>query len=106
MKCHTTGKPIVSSKSSGGRKKIAAFEDHFFREELGRQIQKYKETGQYFNLDTLLSFAQKNLEYTGSRSTLYKIIKAMGFKYKYENNRKILIERTDIVAKIIKYLKC
>ncbi|KAJ3652178.1 hypothetical protein Zmor_018166 [Zophobas morio] len=30
----------------------------------------------------------------------------MGFKYKYENHRKILIERPDIVAKRIKFLKC
>jgi hypothetical protein len=36
------GEVLKSYKSKGGRKKLAAFEDYFFKEELGRQILEYK----------------------------------------------------------------
>jgi hypothetical protein len=45
------------------------------------------------------------LEYNYGRTTLYSILKSMGFRYKLENNRKILMERSFIIAKKIKFLR-
>jgi hypothetical protein len=72
---------------------------------VGRQIQNYKKDGEHFTLNTIHIFAKENLEYTGSRITFYRILKSMGFKYKYEDNRKILTEQPYVIAKRIKFLK-
>ncbi|XP_047522690.1 uncharacterized protein LOC125061341 [Pieris napi] len=47
-----------------------------------------------------------DIGYQGSATSLRKIIKDLGFRWrKTENNRKILIEKTDIRLKRIKYIK-
>jgi hypothetical protein len=84
---------------------LAVFEDHFFKEELCRKILEFKKTGTYFSLNSLLQFSKEELEFNGSRSTLHKILKLIGFRYKLENHRKILIERPFITAKRIEFLK-
>jgi hypothetical protein len=59
---------------------------------------------EYFSLNSLSQFSKKELEFHGSTSTLYKILKSMAFRYKLENHRKILIERPFITTKRIKFL--
>jgi hypothetical protein len=98
-------KYLYRIKARAGEKKLAVFEDHFFKEELCRKILEFKKTGTYFSLNSLLQFSKEELEFNGSRSTLHKILKSMGFRYKLENHRKILIERPFITAKRIEFLK-
>jgi hypothetical protein len=94
------GEVLKSYKSKGGRKKLAAFEDHFFKNVKSSSSKKLE----HFSLNSLSQFSKEELEFHGSRSTLYKILKSMGFRYKLENHRKILIERPFITAKRIKFL--
>jgi hypothetical protein len=78
--------------------------DYYFRQKLDRQIQNYKKNGESA-LNTIQTFAKENLEYTGSRITLYRILKSMGFKYKYEDKRKIPTEQPYVIATRIFYLQ-
>jgi hypothetical protein len=71
--------------------------DYSFRQKLDRQIQNYKKNGESA-LNTIQTFAKENFECTGSRITLYRILKSMRFKYKYEDKRKILTEQPYVIA--------
>jgi hypothetical protein len=99
------GEELTSYKSKGGRHKRPLFEDSILKKELGRKIQEYKENGEYFTLDKLFQFARVELEYNYGHTTLYSILKSMGFRYKFENNKKILMERSFIIAIAIAYLQ-
>jgi hypothetical protein len=79
---YESGEPFVDSKK-GGRKKIST--DSF---------------------ELYLHFYAKNeLEFNKGRTTLYNIIKTMGYKYKKGNNRLVLSEKPHIKALKLKFLK-
>jgi hypothetical protein len=52
-----------------------------------------------------LQYAKEELEYAGGRTTLWGILKSMGYKYKIVNDRKILCERKYVIAAKIKFLR-
>ncbi|EFA02786.1 hypothetical protein TcasGA2_TC008524 [Tribolium castaneum] len=72
------------------RPKTDVFLNFVFRKDLQNLIWEYNSKNEYFTLDTLLKQAKDNLEFDGERTTLYKILKSMGYKYKLVNGRKIL----------------
>ncbi|CAH2236691.1 uncharacterized protein LOC120627500 [Pararge aegeria] len=56
-------------------------------------------------LNKLLVELRKEINFEGGRTTLWKILKRLGYKYKSgQSNRKVLIERTDIAAWRFNYL--
>lgn len=66
----------------------------------------YKTEKSLPTLNLLKNKLSKDLNFIGSVSSLRTIIKELGFKWKkIENNRKVLIERSDIRAKRIDFLK-
>jgi hypothetical protein len=62
----------------------------FFKRDLTEIISALNSKNEFCTLDTLLETAKILLEFTGGRTTLYRILKSMGFKYKFVNNRNIL----------------
>jgi transposase len=56
---------------------------------LALKIHSYHKENKFFTLDNLLHFAKEEVEYTAGRTTLYKILKSMGYRYKKVNGRKI-----------------
>ena len=49
---------------------------------------------------------QQKIGYSGSKSTLRKQLKSIGFNYRRcQMNRKVLMERSDIVLHMIQYLR-
>jgi hypothetical protein len=72
---------------------------------LSRKIYSFHKENKHFTLDDLLNFAKEELNYTLSRTTLYKILRSMGFKYKKVNERKILVESKFLISKKICFLK-
>jgi hypothetical protein len=81
------------------------FWNYTFKEDLQAKIWDYNKRNEYFTLNSLLNYAKEELEYKGSRDTLWRIIKSMGYKYKILNSRKILCEQNHIVTKKINFLR-
>jgi transposase len=52
---------------------------------LALKIHSYHKENKSFTLDNLLHFAKEEVEYTAGRTTLYKILKSMGYRYKKVN---------------------
>lgn len=75
------------------------------RIDLQRLIWGYNSKNEFFTLDGLLKDARENLQFDKGRSSLYKILKSIGYKYKYVNGRKILCEQKHVVASKITFLR-
>lgn len=98
----------MKDSEKGGRKRKNTGDDfyvHFLKEELSRKIYAYHEKGEHFTLNDLHNYATQDLEYTMGRTNLYKIIRAMGYKYKKCNNRAILSEQSHIKALKVSFLR-
>jgi hypothetical protein len=52
-----------------------------------------------------LEYVKADLEYKGGRTTLWKILKSMGYKHKIVNGRKILCEKRYVIVAKIKFLR-
>jgi hypothetical protein len=95
----------LSTSSSAKRDKTDIFTNHMFRKDLQRLIWQYNSKNEVFTLDDLLANSRENLEFKGGRTTLFKILKSMGYKYKMVNGRKILCELKHVVAAKITFLR-
>jgi hypothetical protein len=72
IKICDNGDEITVSVSKGGRKKTSFYNEYFFHEELGKQIQNCKRDGEHFTLNTIHMYLPKKiLAYTGSRITYF-----------------------------------
>lgn len=99
------GPDNLKTSISGKRSKTDKFTNYIFREDLQRLIWHYTSKNEHFTLDTLLAEAKANLEFTGGRTTLFKIMKSMGYKHKKVDGRKILCESKHVVAAKMKFLR-
>ncbi|XP_076037484.1 uncharacterized protein LOC143022948 [Oratosquilla oratoria] len=80
--------------------------DDFSREAIRREILSFYESGELPTLDLLLDVVTNPpVAYQGSRSTLWKLVRDLGFNFKKHGNRAILMEKTEIVASRNKYLQ-
>lgn len=81
--------------------------DEFDRGCIRREILSFYEHGELPTISRLLEKVKTPpINFSGSRSSLYRIVRQMGFKYKkVESGRKYLMEREDIVATRKKYLR-
>lgn len=67
---------------------------------------KYYDEGQYPTAKKLTFDMREEINYKGSVRSMHRIIKSIGFKYEKSNDgRKFLMERGDIVAARIKFLR-
>jgi hypothetical protein len=89
----------------GTRPKTDKFLNHVFRKDLQSLTWQVNSQNQYFTLDTLLTDAREKLEFEGGRTTLHKILKSMGYKYRLVNGRKIICEQKHVVAWKIVFLR-
>lgn len=88
----------ITASSSGVRPKTDMFTNYVFRKDLQRLIYKYNSEKKHFTLDNLLTDARGSLEFMGGRTSLFKILKSMGYKFNFVNGRKILCEQKYVVA--------
>ena len=81
--------------------------DNFDREAIRREVLSFYERGELPTLDSLLErIKEPPINYKGARTSLWKLLKSMGFKYKkHSSSRAILMERSDIVAARTKFLR-
>ena len=92
------------------RKRKSTVVDHldsFDRECVRREILSFYDRGDLPTLANLLAKVREPpTNFTGSRSSLYKIVRNLGFRYKkVTSGRKILMERQDIIVTRNKYLR-
>lgn len=95
----------LTNTTSGRKTKNDQNWNHVFKEDLANKIYEFHSKNMFFTLNDLLYFSKSNLEYTGSRSTLHKIVQSMGYSYKIVNNRKILCEQSHVITAKIKFLR-
>lgn len=93
----------LSSTKAGIKQNTDAYWNHWFKRDLQRKIWNYHLENIHFTLDDLLHYAREELEFTGGRTTLYKILKSVGYKYKLVNQQKILSEQKRLISDKIKF---
>ena len=99
--------PIFNSpgKTHNVQKTVTEVDD-FQKDVLRRRILKYYDEGQYPTAKKLTFDMREEINYKGSVRSMHRIIKSIGFKYEKSNDgRKFLMERGDIVAARIKFLR-
>ncbi len=88
------------------RKKSHSVElDDFDQQAIIRKIHDFYRRKEFPTLDKLLVVLRKDIGFTGSRTTLWRIVKQLGFKYKKQCGRKFLIEKPEIVMLRHQYLR-
>ena len=100
----------IPSFSSPGKhrlttKRITGFDD-FKKCVLRRAIFEMYDNGEYPTVKKLVGKMKQKINFDGCNSSMRKILKDIGFKYKKTNDgRRFLMERADIVAERIKFLR-
>jgi transposase len=98
-------KMIKENKTSGvqpplqspGRPSVEIEDD--LKQGLRRKVHSFFFKKEFPTLDKILVAVQEDSDYPRlSRSTLWKILKSLGFQWKKHNRKSILIDRPDIVA--------
>ncbi|KAG0714021.1 hypothetical protein GWK47_014949 [Chionoecetes opilio] len=81
--------------------------DNFEKECIRKEILSFYERGELPTLDAVLERVQEDpVAFEGRRTTLWKAVKEMGFRYKkVTSGRAILVEREDIVVARTEYLR-
>ena len=99
------GPDSLKTSSSGIRPKTDIFPNYVSRNDLQRLIGNYHSQKKCSTLNTLLTNARDSLEFKGGRTSLFKILKSMGYKYEFGNGRKTLCEQKHVVASKITFLR-
>lgn len=73
--------------------------------EIKNVIYDMRAAKQHITLDTLLSELRRKQLVEIGRTSLWQLLKHMGFKYKMQNNRKFLCEQSSVVHKRIQFLR-
>ena len=79
--------------------------DDFDQQAIIRKIHQFYQRREFPTLDKLLKVVREDLNFTGGRTTLWKCLKTLGFKFKKQNGRKFLIEKPEIVFLRHRYLR-
>jgi len=101
------GKEFSTPHKKRPRRKIKTDIDEFDKCVIRRTINEFHTTeNERPTLQSLLSVLKKRINFSGGKWALWKIIRDLGFRWrKSENNRKILIEKDDIRAARLAYLR-
>ena len=76
-----------------------------FDKALRHSVRKFYRDKKYPTLDLLLEGAKKKGIFTGSRITLWKVLRAIGFKRKQVEDKRYIYEQPRIVLQQHKYLR-
>lgn len=80
--------------------------DNFDKDVVRRTVEEFYSKGQYPTCDKLNIVLREKIGFKGSRDSVWKILKDLGFQYKKCNDgRKLLMERNDIVASRMVFLR-
>ena len=85
------------------RKKIVL--DDFDTEALRRAIHEFYSEKKYPTMDSLLSAVKEKGIFSGERTTLWRVIRKMGFKYKKVNDKRYIYEQPRIIVWRHEYLR-
>ena len=85
------------------RKKIVL--DDFDTEALRRAIHEFYSEKKYPTMDSLLSAVKEKGIISGERTTLWRVIRKMGFKYKKVNDKRYIYEQPRIIVWRHEYLR-
>ena len=95
-----------SPKKNAPRLKPTTEMDDFNKNIVRRTIQEFYDRGEYPTCQKLKEILMEKTGYSGSITSLWKILKKLGFKYRRCNDgRKFLLEINDIVASRISFLR-
>lgn len=95
--------PVYRAKKLRVRDKL----DNFDKECIRKEVLSFYDRGEIPTVDALLEkIREEPVNFEGGTTTLWKIMREIGFKYgKVRSGRAILMERDDIVVKRNKYLR-
>ena len=93
----------LSKRYHVSRKKINP--DSFDREAIRRTIHAFYERNEYPTLDSVLEQVKEKEIFRGGRSTLYKLLREMGFKYRQHENKRYIYEQPHIIQQRHSYLR-
>jgi transposase len=79
--------------------------DNFFLTALRRKVHEYFTRKEIPNLDKLLVEAKQELEYPYGRTSLWRILREIGFKYTKRNSKTFIYERPEILVHRHRYLR-
>ena len=93
-----------SKRYQVSRKQISP--DSFDREVIiSRMIHAFYERHEYPTLDSVLELVKEKEIFRGGRSTLYKLLCEMGFKYRQHENKRYIYEQPCIIQQRHSYLR-
>lgn len=93
-----------TQRYSVSRKRIIV--DEFDRAAIRRTIHNFFIRKEYPTLNKVLAEVRDKEIFNGCRTTLWKIIHEIGFKYKVINDRKSVVEQLRVVMQRHSYFKC
>ena len=102
------GGPIAfkSPRKNYKRVKFMTNLDDFDNEVVRRTVYSFYDNGQFLTSAKILVALREKIEYPGSKSSVKTILHNLNFKYrKCNDGRKFLLERNDIVACRVKFLR-
>ena len=79
--------------------------DDFDIRAITRKIHQFYQQKEFPTTDKLLAVLRSDLNFTGGRSTLWRILKKLGFTFKKQDGRKFLIEKPAVVMLRHEFLK-
>lgn len=79
--------------------------DDFDRKAILRKVHDFYRRKEFPTLDKLLIVVKQDLNFCGGRTSLWRVLKSMGFKFKKQDGRKFLVERPEIVFQRHQYLR-
>lgn len=100
------GPSFTSPRKTFKRLKYATGIDDFDGDIVRRTVHELYDKGQFPTSLKVLHSYQEKTDFRGSRTSMWRILKSLKFKYKKCNNgRRFLIERNDIVAMRVRFLR-
>lgn len=96
---------ILKGKSVSKPRRIKVCLDDFDKKALARIIHDFYRRKEFPTLDKILQIARESINFNGGRTSLWKVLKSMGFKFKKQDGRKFLIQRPEIVFQRHQYLR-
>lgn len=102
----TEGPKFTSPRKTFKRIKFATDIDDFDQEVVRRTVHEYYDKGEFPTSLKILSKFQEKTDYKGSKTSMWRILKSLKFRYKKCNDgRRFLMERNDIVAMRVRFLR-
>lgn len=95
--------PSKAGQGKRGAKKIEV--DDFDRQAIMRKVHEFYQRKEFSTLEKLLEILRTDISFTGGRTTLWRILRELGFKFKKQDGRKFLVEKPEIVMLRHQYLR-